>query len=170
VLLSVRTLLVSLARRQMLARSLRRTAALALLGIASVASAEVEWRPTLLGGYSKVFDPHAAFSGALRVQLTPLFYVQPEYLSLVAGDHTDYGPTFQIGISGRSRESLRPFLGFGGGPVKGFAGDDGLFYGALGASYPVSRRHRIFAQGEIRLGLLGETSYSQLAIGIGLSR
>jgi hypothetical protein len=54
--------------------------------------------------------------------------------------------------------------------VKGFAGGDGLYYLALGASYPVARRQGVFVHGEFRYGLLGETRYSQLAIGVGLSR
>ncbi len=149
---------------------LRWVASLALVGIGSVAGAEVEWRPTILGGYSKVFDPHGAFSAALRVQLTHFFFMQPEYLALVSGDHTDHGPTVLVGVSGRNRQSLRPFIGLGGGPVKGFAGDDGIFYLALGASYPVAHRHGVFVLGEFRYGLLGETTYSQFAIGVGLSR
>jgi len=153
-----------------MARSLLRAATLALVGVASAANAEVEWRPTLQGGYSKVFDPHLALGGALRVQLTSFFFIQPEYLALVASDHTDHGPALLVGVSGRRRESLRPFIGLGGGPIKGFAGDDGLVYGALGASYPLSRRRGVFVQGEIRYGLLGETSYSQIAISVGISR
>jgi hypothetical protein len=153
-----------------MARLALRAATLALLAVASAANAEVEWRPTLSGGYSKVFDPHLALGVALRVQLASFFFIQPGYLALVAGDHTDHGPAVLVGVSGRSRESLRPFIGFGAGPVKGFAGDDGLVFGALGASYPVSRRRGIYVQGEFRYGLLGETSYSQIAIGVGISR
>lgn len=153
-----------------LARALRGAAFLALVDAASAAGAEVEWRPAILGGYANVFDGHGAFSAGLRLQLARVLFVQAEYLVLPAADHTDYGPTFLVGISGRSRDSIRPFVGIGGGPVKGFAGDDGLYYLALGASYPVDRRRGVFVHGELRFGLLGETRYSQLAIGVGLSR
>ena len=152
------------------AKVLRSVAVLALAGAPSAASAQVEWRPAILGGYGKIFDAHGAFSASLRLQPTSLLFVQAEYLILAAADHTDHGPTFMAGLSGRRRDALRPFIGIGGGPVKGFAGDDGLYYLALGASYPVARRQGVFVHGEFRYGLLGETRYSQLAIGVGLSR
>lgn len=136
----------------------------------SLVAAEVEWRPALSGGYSKVVDGHAAFGAALRVQLTSFFFVQPEYLVLAADDHSDYGPAVLVGLSGRRRESLRPFIGLGGGPVKGYAGDDNIFYGAIGASYPVARKQGAFVQAEIRYGLLGESAYSQFTLGVGISR
>jgi hypothetical protein len=136
----------------------------------SFAVAEVEWRPAVSGGYSKVVDGHAAFGAALRVQLTRFFFVQPEYLLLAADDHNDYGPAVLLGLSGRSRESLRPFIGLGGGPVNGYAGDNNLFYGALGASYPVARKQGVFVQAELRYGLLGESTYSQFTLGVGISR
>ena len=151
------------------ARALRGAAFLALVNAASAAGAEVELRPAIHGGYASVFDGHGAFSAGLRLQLARVLFVQAEYLVLPAADHTDYGPTFLAGISGRSRDSIRPFVGIGGGPVKGFAGDDGLYYLALGASYPVDRRRGVFVHGELRLGLLGETRYSQFSIGVGLS-
>jgi hypothetical protein len=153
-----------------MARRLRWAASFVLAIVPSVAVAEVEWRPAVSGGYSKIFDGHAAFGAALRVQLTRFFFVQPEYLLLSAPDHTDYGPAVLLGFSGRSRDSLRPFVGLGGGPVKGYAGDDGLVYLALGASHPVARRQRVFVQAEIRYGLLGETAYSQFTLGVGISR
>ncbi len=153
-----------------MARRLRWAASFVLAIVPSVAVAEVEWCPVVSGGYSKIFDSHAAFGAALRVRLTDFFFLQPEYLLLPADDHTDYGPAVLLGLSGRSRESLRPFIGLGGGPVKGYAGDDGIFYVALGASYPVARRHGLFVQVEIRYGVLGETAYSQLTLGGGISR
>ncbi len=151
-------------------RALRGAAFLALVNAGSAAGADVEWRPTIQGGYANVFDGHGAFSAGLRLQLARVLFVQAEYLVLPAADHTDSGPTFLVGISGRSRDSIRPFVGIGGGPVKGFAGDDGLYYLALGASYPVDRRRGVFVHGELRFGLLGETRYSQFSIGVGLSR
>jgi len=54
--------------------------------------------------------------------------------------------------------------------LKGFAGDDGIFYFAVGASYPVARKQGVFVQGDIRFGLLGETAYSQFTLGVGISR
>jgi hypothetical protein len=152
------------------ARVLRGAAFLALFNAASAAGAEVEWRPAILGGYAHVFEGHGAFCAGLRFQPASVLFVQAEYLVLPAVDHTDHGPTFQVGLSGRSRDSIRPFVGIGGGPVKGFAGDDGLYYLALGASYPVDRRRGVFVHGELRFGMLGETRYSQFAIGVGLSR
>jgi hypothetical protein len=152
------------------ARVLRGAALLALVHAGSAAGAEVEWRPAILGGYARVFDGHGAFSAGLRLHLARVLFVQAEYLVLPAADHTDHGPTFQVGFSGRSRDSIRPFVGIGGGPVKGFAGDDGLYYLALGASYPVDRMRGVFVQGELRFGMLGETRYSQFSIGVGLSR
>lgn len=146
-------------------------AAILLVGMAgSIHGADVEWRPTLAGGYSSIVDPHGNVSAALRVQVLSFFFAQAEYLVLPAGDHTDYGPTLLLGLSGRNADSLRPFVGLGGGPVKGTSGDDGIIYLALGASYPVARRQRVFVQGEFRYGLLGESTYSQFAIGLGLSR
>lgn len=133
-----------------MARRLRWPAALVVVGVAPVARAEVEWRPTVAGGYSNIVESHAAISVALRVQLARFFFVQPEYLALVADGHTDHGPTLLLGLSGGNRQSLRPYVGVGGGPVKGPPGDDGLFYLALGASYPVARRGGVFVQGEIR--------------------
>lgn len=153
-----------------IAKGLCWVAVLALAGAPSALGAEVEWRPAILGGYAKIFDGHGAFSASLRLQPTSLLFVQAEYLILAAADHTDHGPTFMVGLSGRSRDALRPFIGIGGGPVKGFAGDDGLYYLALGASYLVARRQGVFVHGELRYGLLGETTYSQLAIGVGFSR
>ena len=136
----------------------------------SFAGADVEWRPAVSAGYSNVVDGHAAFGVALRVQLTRFLFVQPEYLVLAADDHSDYGPAVLLGLSGRNRESLRPFIGFGGGPVKGYAGDNNIFYGAIGASYPVARKQGVFVQAEIRYGLLGESAYSQFTLGVGISR
>jgi hypothetical protein len=46
----------------------------------------------------------------------------------------------------------------------------GLYYLALGASYPIARRQGVFDHGEFRYGLLGESTYSQLTIGVELSR
>lgn len=130
----------------------------------------MEWRPTLAGGYSDIVGAHGAASAALRIQLVRFFFVQPEYLVLPAGDHTDRGPTLLLGVSGGNRDSLRPYVGLGGGPVKGVSGDDGMLYLALGASFPLARRHRVFVQGEFRYGLLGESVYSQLSLGVGFSR
>ena len=130
----------------------------------------LEWRPSVGGGYSKVVESHGAISAAVRVQISPYFLVQAEYLALPAGGHTDHGPTVFGGLSGGSRRSLRPFLGVGGGPVKGYQGDDGIFYVAAGLSHPVTRSGGAFIQGEFRYGLLGESTYSQLSVSVGLSR
>jgi len=132
--------------------------------------ADLEWRPTVTGGYSKIYDPHGSFGAALRVHLAGFFFAQAEYLVLFTDDHTDYGPTVLVGLAGRNDESIRPYIGLGGGPVKGVSGDDGLAYVALGASYPVARRQRVFVQGEFRYGSLGETTYYQVTLGLGLSR
>lgn len=137
---------------------------------APVESASFEVRPTLSGGYSQIVEAHGSFSAAIRIQLWRFLFVQPEYLVLPAGDHTDHGPTILLGLSGGNRDALRPFVGLGGGPVNGYQGDDGIFYFALGASYPVARQKGVFVQGEFRYGLLGESSYSQIAVGIGISR
>ena len=133
-------------------------------------SATVEFRPTLAGGYSNIVEAHGSFSAAVRVQLWRFLFVQPEYLVLPASGHTDHGPTLLVGLSGGNRNGLRPFFGLGGGPVDGFQDDDGLFYFAVGASYPVSRQKAVFLQGEFRYGVLGESSYSQVTLGIGFSR
>ncbi len=145
--------------------------AVCLISVATpVEGATVEWRPTLVGGYSDIVGAHVAVSAALRVQFVRYVFVQPEYLVLAAGDHTDHGPTLLLGVSGGNPNSLRPYVGLGGGPVKGVSGDDGIFYLALGASYPLGRSHRAFIQGEFRYGLLGESTYSQFGIGVGFSR
>jgi hypothetical protein len=133
-------------------------------------SATFEFRPTLTGGYSHIVEAHGAFSAALRIQLWRFLFVQPEYLVLPAGDHTDHGPAFLVGLSGGNPNALRPFVGLGGGPVNGYQGDDGILYFALGASYPLARQKGVFVQGELRFGLLGESSYSQVTVGIGISR
>lgn len=68
---------------------------------------------------------------------------------------------------GRTLQSgLRLFAGLGRGPVQGYAGDDGMFYLAVGAAYPFSERYVIQAEG--RAGMLGESGYSQIAIGFGI--
>ncbi len=132
--------------------------------------ATLEFRPTLSAGYSHIVESHGSFSAAVRIQAWRFLFLQPEYLVLPAGDHTDHGPTFLLGLSGGNREGLRPFAGLGGGPVDGYQGDDGIFFFALGASYPVVRQKGVFLQGEFRYGLLGESSYSQFTVGIGISR
>jgi hypothetical protein len=120
-------------------------------------------------GYSKVVEGHASLSPALRVQVAGPLFVQAEYLVLLASGHADHGPTFLVGLSGRSRVSLRLFAGLGGGPVKGFAGDDGIAFLAVGAAYPLGRSGA-FVQGEARFGVLGESQYSQIGVAVGLSR
>jgi hypothetical protein len=148
-----------------------RWASMLLVGMAQpMLGADLEWRPAIAGGYSKIFDSHVSFGAALRVQVIPVFFAQAEYLVLSADGHTDSGPTVLLGLSGSSRESMRPYIGIGGGPVQGVSGDDGMIYVALGAAHPVARRRQVFVQGEFRYGLLGETTYSQLTIGLGLSR
>ena len=151
-------------------QSLASAAALLTLGSVTAEAADLEWRPALAGGYSKIVDSHGSIGAALRLQVARYFFVEGEYLVLPAEGHTDHGPTFQLGFSGGNRDALRPFASLGGGPVKGFQGDDGLFYVALGVSHPVGRSHGLFVQGEVRYGLLGESSYSQFAVAIGLSR
>lgn len=77
-------------------------------------------------------------------------------------DHGDYGPTLQVGLSSGRRNSLRPFVGLGGGPVQDDQGDDGMFhlaadgvfYLAVGASCPVSQQHGIFVREEVRYAVL----------------
>jgi hypothetical protein len=153
-----------------MAKALRWAAMLVVAMAQPMHGADLEWRPTVAGGYSKIFDPHGSLGAALRVHLVRFFFAQAEYLVLLADDHTDYGPTVLVGLSGRSDDSIRPYIGLGGGPVKGFSGDDGMAFIALGASYPVARRQRVFVQGEFRYGVLGETTYSQITLGLGLSR
>ena len=128
---------------------------------APVESATLEFRPTLTGGYSHIVEAHGSFSAAVRIQLWRFLFVQPEYLVLPAGDHTDHGPTVLLGLSGGNRNALRPFVGLGGGPVNGYQGDDGIYYFSVGASYPLARQQGVFVQGEFRYGLLGESSYSR---------
>ena len=50
--------------------------------------------------------------------------------------------------------------------MKGYAGDDGLFYAAVGVAHPVARH--VFLQAEGRVGALGESGYGQITLGIGL--
>jgi hypothetical protein len=146
-------------------------AAVLFVGVAQpIHGADLEWRPSVAGGYARIFDGHGSFSAALRIQLLRFVLAQAEYLVLAAGDHTDDGPTVLLGLSGGSAEAFRPFAGVGWGPVSGVSGDNGLLYLALGASYPVPRRQRVFVQGEFRYGVLGETTYSQFTIGLGISR
>jgi hypothetical protein len=154
-----------------MARWLRRALLLIVVTPAGLAeSASVEFRPTLTGGSSQIVEAHGSFSAAVRIQLWRFLFVQPEYLVLPAGDHTDHGPTLLLGLSGGNRNALRPFIGLGGGPVNGYQGDDGIFYFAMGASYPLAAQKGVFVQGEFRYGLLGESSYSQVTVGIGISR
>jgi hypothetical protein len=137
----------------------------------SSADAEwLEWRPSVGGGYSKVVESHGAINAALRVQISPYFLLQAEYLALAAEGHTDHGPTVFVGLSGGSRRSLRPFVGVGGGPVSGYQGDDGVLYVGAGVSRPVTRSGDVFIQGEVRYGVLGESTYSQFGLSVGLSR
>jgi hypothetical protein len=158
------------ARRLMAMRRLWAMCVLLVALGAPVEGATLEFRPTLSGGYSNIVDAHGSFSAAVRVQLWRFLFVQPEYLVLPAGDHADHGPTLLLGLSGGNRDALRPFVGLGGGPVDGYQGDDGIFYFALGVSYPVARQKGIFVQGEFRYGLLGESAYSQVSVGIGISK
>lgn len=127
----------------------------------------MEWRPSIGGGYSKVVESHGSLSAALRLQLLGYFFVQPEYLALLTEGHTDHGPTLLVGLSGKSRTSLRPFVALGGGPVKGYQGDDGIFFFAGGVSQPLGHSGA-FVQGEVRYGLLGESAYSQFGVSFGL--
>lgn len=129
----------------------------------------VEWRPSVGGGYAKVVESHGSLSAALRIQFAGVVFVQPEYLALFADGHTDRGPTVLVGVSGKSRTSLRFFAGLGGGPVDGFQDDDGMFFVAAGASHTVGRSGA-FVQGELRYGGLGGNVYSQFAVSIGFSR
>lgn len=129
----------------------------------------LEWRPAVGLGYSRVVESHLSASPALRVQVLGPLFLQAEYLVLRASGHTDHGPAFLVGLSSRSRASLRVFAGVGGGPVKGFGGDDGIGFVAAGASYPLGRSGA-FVQGEVRFGLLGESGYSQVGVAVGLSR
>jgi hypothetical protein len=142
------------------------TIALLLLAVPALEGATV--RPAIFGGYAHIVDPHAAFVGALRVQLLSRFFVQAEYVALRGGDHWDYGPAFQIGLSSARTTGLRPYLAVGGGPVKGLAGDDGLGYLATGASYPLGNGW--FVQPEFRTGILGESAYWQIALGVGFGK
>jgi hypothetical protein len=95
--------------------------------------------------------------------------VQGEYLALVADGHTDHGPTFQAGVSGSKATGIRPYLAVGAGPIKGFAGDDGIAYAALGSACPIGSKG-FYVQPEVRVGILGETAYTQLAVGFGFAR
>jgi hypothetical protein len=156
---------------QRMASGVRLTALLFGVALATTVEGEsLEWRPMLGGGYSSIVEPHGALSAAMRLQLSPRFFFQPEYLVLPAAGHTDHGPTFLLGVSGTSPNALRPFGGVGGGPVRGYQGDNGIFYVALGASYPVAREHAAFLQGEVRYGVLGESTYSQVSVAVGISR
>ena len=127
-----------------------------------------ELRSTLSAGYSDVVDGHGSFGAGLRVQVAGPLFVQAEYLALRGERHTDHGPTLLAGFSSSNHNGLRPYIGVGGGPVKGYAGDDGILYFALGAAHPVGHSRRAFVQAEFRAGLLGESRYKQLTLGIGL--
>ena len=129
-----------------------------------------ELRPALSVGYADIVGSHGSLSAALRVQIATAFFVQAEYLALQGDGHTDHGPTLLAGISSRNKDGLRPFVGIGGGPVKGYGGDDGMRYLAVGATQPIGQSRRAVLQGELRIGLLGESAYRQFTIGIGVSR
>jgi len=141
-----------------------------MIGSATAEAADLEWRPALGGGYSKIVDSHGSISAALRLQVLRFLFIQPEYLVLPAAGHTDHGLTILVGFSGGNRDALRPYVGLGGGPVNGYQEDDGLFYVALGVSHPLGRSHGVFIQGEVRYGVLGGSTYSQFGVAIGLSR
>ena len=143
--------------------------ALSLLVTPSPARA-AELRPTFSAGYADIVGGHGSLSAALRIQVASAFFVQAEYLALLGEQHTDHGPTLLAGLSSRNKDGFRPFIAIGGGPVKGYAGDDGLRYLAVGATKPVGRSRRAFLQAEFRAGLLGESAYKQFTIGIGVSR
>lgn len=133
-------------------------------------STAAELRPTVSLGVADVVGGHFAMSAALRVQFAGVVFVQGEYVALRADGHTDRGPAFQLGLSGRNRAGLRPFVALGGGPVKGYGGDDELRYVAAGVARSLGRSGRTFVQAELRAGLLGESAYRQFTIGVGLSR
>lgn len=143
--------------------------ALSLLLLA-VRGGAAELRPTLSAGFADIVGEHGSLSAALRVQIASAFFVQAEYLVLQGDRHTDRGPTVLVGFSGPKKDRFRPFLGLGGGPVKGYRGDDGMLYLAVGATQPVGQSRRAFLQAEFRTGLLGESGYRQFTIGIGVSR
>ena len=143
---------------------------LALSLLVPAVGGAAELRPSLSVGYGDIVGAHASLSAALRVQIASAFFVQAEYLALQGDGHTDRGPTLLAGFSTPNKDRFRPFLGLGGGPVKGYGGDDGMFYLAVGASQPVGRGRRAFVQAEFRIGLLGESAYRQFTIGIGMSR
>jgi len=143
--------------------------ALSLLLTAAQGGA-AELRPALSAGYADIVGGHGSLGAALRVQIASVFFVQAEYLVLPGDQHTDHGPTLLAGLSSRNKDGLRPFIGIGGGPVKGYGGDDGMRYLAVGATRPVGRSRRAFLLAEFRAGLLGESAYRQLTIGIGVSR
>ena len=149
--------------------TLRFWLALSLL-LSAAEGGAVELRPTLSAGLADIVGSHGSLSAALRVQIASAFFVQAEYLALQGDRHTDQGPTLLVGLSGRNKNGFRPFLGLGGGPVKGYRGDNGMVYLAAGATQPVGRSRRAFLQAEFRTGLLGESGYQQFAIGIGVSR
>ena len=75
--------------------------------------------------------------------------------------------TLELLLLATSTDAQRA-IGFGGGPVNGYQDDDGLYHFAVGASYPVARQKSVFVQGEFRYGRLGESSYSQGSVGIGI--
>jgi hypothetical protein len=129
-----------------------------------------ELRPTLSAGFADIVGEHGSLSAALRVQVASAFFVQGEYLFLQGDRHTDKGPTLMVGLSTPNKDRFRPFLGLGGGPVKGFRGDDGMLYLAAGATQPVGQSRRTFLQAEFRAGLLGESGYRQFTLGVGLAR
>lgn len=142
---------------------------LSLLMLGAEARA-VELRPTLSAGVADIVGQHGSLSAALRVQVATVLFVQAEYLVLPGDGHRDKGLTFMAGLSTPRKDRLRPFLGLGGGPVRGYGGDDGMVYLAAGATQPVGRNRRAFLQAEFRMGLLGESGYRQVTVGIGVSR
>ena len=110
-----------------------------------------------------------AIVGAVRLHVSPRFFLQAEYVALPGEGHTDHGPAVQVGISSRNG-GLRPYAAIGGGPVRGLSGDDGLIYGALGISHSIGGRRRLFLQPEVRIGMLGESGYTQIALGVGFAK
>ena len=142
---------------------------LGLGGAVGAEAAPFELRPSIAVGYSKVVEAHGSLSVGLRVQVIEHLFVQAEYLALVAEGHTDQGPVVAVGLSGGRQSSFRLSAGVGGGPVRGFQGDDDIFFVFGGLSRAVGRSG-LFAQGEVRYGLLGESVYSQASVSFGWSR
>jgi hypothetical protein len=115
-------------------------------------------------GIARIVEPHVSASVATRWS-HGWFYLQPEWLALRAGDHTDAGPVLQAGIRRPGDRRIAPYAGIGKGPVDGPPRDRGLVFVCAGATLRPDGR-RLVVRPEVRLGLLGESEYLDAGVAV----